>query len=68
MFILFVNSKFITSWIRDENWFNEIKEYYKWQNNDHVIIFKWLYKLRQFNVWKEVNETDKAIMKDNVKD
>ncbi len=68
MFILFVNSKSIASWNRDENWFNEIKEYYKWQNNDRVIIFKWLHKLRQFNVWKEANEINKAAMKDNVKD
>jgi len=68
MFILFVNSKSIASWNRDENWFNEIKEYYKRQNNDRVIIFKWLHKLRQFNVWKEVNEINKAAMKDNVRD
>ncbi len=40
MFILFVNSKFIASWNYDENWFNEIKEYYKQQNNDYVIMFK----------------------------
>ncbi len=68
MFTLFVNSKSITSRNRGENEFNEIKEHYKRQNNDHVIIFKWLHKLRQFNVWKEVNEIDKAVMKDNVKD
>ncbi len=68
MFTLFVNSKSIASWNRDENWFNEIKEHYKRQNNDHVIIFKWLHKLRQFNVLKEVNEIDKAAMKDNVRD
>ncbi len=68
MFILFVNSKSIASWNRDENWFNEIKEYYKRQNNDRVIIFKWLHKLRQFNVWKEANEINKAAMKDNVRD
>ncbi len=68
MFTLFVNSKSITSQNRDENWFNEIKEHYKWQNNNRVIIFKWLHKLRQFNVWKEVNEIDKAAMKDNVID
>ncbi len=67
MFTLFVNSKFITSWNHDENWFNEIKEYYKRQNNNCVVIFKWLYKLRQFNVWKEVNEINKAVMKDNVR-
>ncbi len=68
MFILFVNSKFIVSWNHDENWFNEIKEYYKWQNNDHVTLFKWLYKLKLINIWKEVNEIDKAAMKDNVRD
>ncbi len=68
MFTLFVNSKSITSRNRDENWFNEIKEHYKRQNNDRVIIFKRLHKLRQFNVWKEVNEIDKAAMKDNVRD
>ncbi len=68
MLILFVNSKFIASWNHDENWFNEIKKHYKQQNNDHVIIFKWLHKLRQFNVWKEVNEINKTAMKDNVKD
>ncbi len=68
MFTLFVNSKSITSQNRDENWFNEIKEHYKWQNNNRVIIFKWLHKLRQFNVWKKVNEIDKAAMKDNVRD
>ncbi len=68
MFTLFVNSKSITSWNRDENWFNEIKEHYKRQNNDCVIIFKQLHKLKQFNVWKEVNEINKAAMKDNVKD
>ncbi len=68
MFTLFINSKFIASWTHDENWFDEIKEHYKRQNNDRVIIFKRLYKLRQFNVWKEVNETDKAVMKDNVRD
>ncbi len=68
MFILFINSKFITSWNHDENWFNEIKEYYKRQNNNYVIIFKWLHKLRQFNVWKKVNEINKAAMKDNVRD
>ncbi len=68
MFTLFVNSKSITSWNHDENWFNEIKEHYKRQNNDRVIIFKRLHKLRQFNVWKEVNEINKAAMKDNVKD
>ncbi len=68
MFTLFVNSKSIASWTCDENWFNEIKKHYKWQNNDHVVIFKRLHKLRQFNVWKEVNETDKAVMKDNVRD
>ncbi len=68
MFILFINSKFIASWNRDKNWFNEIKKHYKHQNNDYVIIFKWLHKLRQFNVWKEVNEIDKTVMKDNVKD
>ncbi len=68
MFTLFVNSKFITSRNRDENWFNEIKEHYKRQNNDCVIIFKQLHKLKQFNVWKEVNEINKAAMKDNVKD
>ncbi len=67
MFILFVNSKSITSQNRDENWFNEIKKHYKWQNNNCVIIFKQLHKLRQFNVWKEVNEIDKAVMKDNVR-
>ncbi len=68
MFTLFVNSKFIISWNYDENWFNEIKEYYKQQNNNHIIIFKWLYKLKQFNVWKEVNEINKAMMKNNVRD
>ncbi len=68
MFILFINSKFITSWNHDENWFNEIKEYYKRQNNNYVIKFKWLHKLRQFNVWKKVNEINKAAMKDNVRD
>ncbi len=68
MFTLFVNSKSITSQNRDENWFNEIKEHYKWQNNNRVIIFKWLHKLRQFNVWKKVNEIDKAAMKNNVRD
>ncbi len=68
MFTLFVNSKSITSRNRDENWFNEIKEHYKRQNNDRVIIFKRLHKLKQFNVWKEVNEIDKAAMKDNVRD
>ncbi len=68
MFTLFVNSKSITSRNRGENWFNEIKEHYKRQNNDHVIIFKLLHKLRQFNVWKEVNEIDKTVMKDNVRD
>ncbi len=68
MFTLFVNSKIIASWNCGENWFNEIKEHYKRQNNDRMIIFKWLHKLRQFNVWKEVNEIDKAAMKDNVKD
>ena len=68
MFTLFVNSKSITSQNRDENWFNEIKEHYKWQNNNRVIIFKWLHKLKQFNVWKEANEIDKAAMKDNVRD
>ena len=68
MFILFINSKFIASWNHDENWFNEIKEYYKRQNNNYVIIFKWLHKLRQFNIWKEVNEINKAAMKDNVRD
>ena len=68
MFTLFVNSKFITSRNRDENWFNEIKEHYKRQNNDCVIIFKQLHKLKQFNVWKEVNEINKAAMKDNVRD
>ncbi len=68
MFILFVNSKSIASQNRGENWFNEIKEHYKRQNNDRVVIFKWLHKLRQFNVWKEVNEIDKAAMKDNVRD
>ncbi len=68
MFILFVNSKFIVSWNHDENWFNEIKEYYKWQNNNHVTLFKWLYKLKLINIWKEVNEIDKAAMKDNVRD
>ncbi len=68
MSTLFVNSKFIASQNHDENWFNEIKEHYKRQNNNCVIIFKQLHKLRQFNVWKEVNEIDKAAMKDNVKD
>ncbi len=68
MFILFVYSKFIASWNCDKNWFDEIKKHYKRQNNDHVIIFKWLHKLRQFNVWQEVNEINKAVMKDNVKD
>ncbi len=68
MFTLFVNSKSIASRNRGENWFNEINEHYKRQNNDHVIIFKWLHKLRQFNVLKEVNEIDKAAMKDNVRD
>ncbi len=68
MFTLFVNSKSITSWNHDENWFNEIKEHYKQQNNDCVIIFKQLHKLRQFNVWQEVNKIDKAAMKDNVRD
>ncbi len=46
MFTLFVNLKFITSQKCDENWFNEIKEYYKQQNNDCIVIFKWLHKLR----------------------
>ncbi len=68
MFILFVNSKFIASQNRGENWFNEIKEHYKRQNDHRVVIFKRLHKLRQFNVWKEVNEIDKAAMKDNVRD
>ncbi len=68
MFILFVNSKFIVSWNHDENWFNEIKEYYKWQNNNHVTLFKWLYKLKLINIWKKVNEIDKAAMKDNIRD
>ncbi len=68
MFTLFINSKSITSWNRGKNWFNEIKEHYKQQNNDRVIIFKQLHKLRQFNVWKEANEINKAAMKDNVKD
>ncbi len=68
MFTLFINSKSITSRNRGENWFNEIKEHYKRQNNDRVIIFKRLHKLRQFNVWKKVNEIDKAAMKDNVRD
>jgi len=68
MFTLFVNSKSIASRNRGENWFNEVKEHYKRQNNDHVIIFKRLHKLRQFNVWKEVNEIDKAAMKNNVRD
>ncbi len=68
MFILFVNSKSIASRNRGENWFDKIKEHYKRQNNDRIVIFKWLHKLRQFNVWKEVNEIDKAAMKDNVRD
>ncbi len=68
MFILFVNSKSIASQNRGKNWFDEIKEHYKRQNNHHVVIFKRLHKLRQFNVWKEVNEIDKAAMKDNVRD
>ncbi len=68
MFTLFVNSKSIVSWTHNENWFNEIKEHYKRQNNDREVIFKQLHKLRQFNVWKEVNEIDKAVMKDNVRD
>ncbi len=68
MFTLFVNSKSITSRNRDENWFDEIKEHYKRQNNDRVVIFKWLHKLRQFNIWKEVNKIDKAAIKDNVRD
>ncbi len=68
MFTLFVNSKSIVSWNLDENWFNEIKEHYKRQNNNCVVIFKWLHKLRQFNIWKKVNEIDKAVMKDNVRD
>ncbi len=68
MFTLFINSKFITSRNRDENWFNEIKKHYKRQNNDHVALFKRLHKLKLFNVWKEANEIDKAVMKDNVRD
>ncbi len=60
-------SMLISNRNRDENWFNEIKKHYKRQNNDHVVIFKWLHKLRQFNVWKEVNEINKAVMKDNVR-
>ncbi len=68
MFILFMNSKFITSQNHDENWFNEIKEHYKQQNNDHITLFKWLHKLKLFNIWKEVNEINKATIKDNVKD
>ena len=68
MFTLFINSKSIASQNRGENWFNEVKEHYKRQNNDCVIIFKRLHKLRQFNVWKEANKIDKAAMKDNVRD
>ncbi len=68
MFTLFINSKSITSWNHGENWFNEIKEHYKRHNNNHVALFKWLHKLKLFNVWKEVNEIDKAAMKDNVRD
>ncbi len=68
MFTLFINSKSITSWNHDENWFNEIKEHYKWQNNNHVALFKWLHKLKLFNIWKEVNKINKAAIKDNVKD
>ncbi len=67
MFTLFVNLKSITSQNHDENWFNEIKKHYKRQNNDHVALFKQLYKLKLINIWKEVNEINKAVMKDNVR-
>ena len=68
MFTLFVNSKSIASRNRGENWFNEIKEHYKRQNNDCVALFKRLHKLKLINVWKEANEIDKATIKDNVRD
>ncbi len=68
MSTLFVNFKFIASWNWNENWFKKIKKHYKRQNNDHIIMFKRLQKLKLFNVWIKVNEINKTEMKKNLKE